>query len=228
MTRLSAICCTLAVGAVFATDPPVAKPPAATDAKPAKDEKKRPTTPEEFAELAKQYETPPYIPVPRRTTIVDQRIDGTVLSVSDDAIEIKLKGKNESVKYPAHPVLVSGAICHWETDSRSYLLDDVKVRDVVVLSVCTVDQEKGPECYWVSIRWRPGGVIPPCCVPSKYDPYHERRQREVEYEIKGEYTPEELKRHEEHKVLNAKQGLAPLKPLPPRKPLEEERMTPKK
>lgn len=51
---------------------------------------------------------------------------------------------------------------------------------MVVLSVGTVDKAKGPECFWLSIRERPGGGVPPSRKPSFPKAYHLERQKEIE------------------------------------------------
>ena len=113
----------------------------------------------------------------------------------------------------------SGAVCHWETDSRCYLLDDVQRGDVVTLGVGTVDKYVGVECLYVTIRERPGGVMPPSRKPSDTKPYHIQREYELYYERKGEKTPEELKTAEEKRKFLLEKGvkLPPAGELPPKK-----------
>lgn len=161
---------------VSSADLPVAKPPEKVVGGDKKDEPKRPTTKEEFAALAKEGPKPPW----RLTSFNEEILDGSVVDVSRESIEIQLKGKKETAKYPPHTLLDTGAVCHWQFDSQCYLLDDVKKGDVVVLSVGTVDKEKGPECFWLSIRERPGGVVPPSRKPSFPKAYHLEQQKEIE------------------------------------------------
>ncbi len=177
---------TLAIAVVAATlvnsaDPPVAKPPEKVVDGGKKEEPKRPTTKEEFAALAKEGPKPPWMPFGRgHKMVAEDIIDGTVVDVSRESIEIQLKGKKESAKYPPHTLLDTGAVCHWQFDSHCYLLDDVKKGDVVVLSVGTVDKDKGPECFWLRIRERPGGVVPASRKPSFPKAYHLEQQKEIE------------------------------------------------
>ena len=62
--------------------------------------------------------------VHRGGRVHDERITGTVVAVSREFIEIRPEGKGETVKYPPHTLLDTGAVCHWETESCCYLLDD--------------------------------------------------------------------------------------------------------
>lgn len=182
-----------------AADPPAAPMPKATTTpdqkaeKQDKQEDKRPTTREEFAALAKAGPKPPWIPFgPGHKMVRDEMIDGTVMAVSREAIEIRPWGKKETVKYPPHTLLDTGAVCHWETDAQCYLLDDVKKGDEVLLGFGTVDKEKGEECFYVRIRKRPGGVIPPSRKPSELLPYHRDTQAEIDHFEKGTPLPEHL------------------------------------
>lgn len=228
MTRIAAVCCALVIGTAPAADPPVVKPPPPPDGKPAKEKPKLPTTKEEFAALAKAGPHPPWYPSTGKSPVDREHIKATVVDVSDEWIEVQVEGKKGVVRYPAHELLASGAVCHWQSDSSCYLLADVKKGDEVVLAVGTVDKNKGEECFFLSIRWRAGGKIPPSRKPSEPNPYHERRQREVEYEDKGEYTPEELQSHEDKKRFCAEKGLPPPPDLPPRKPRAKPADEPKK
>lgn len=186
---------------------------------PVADAKKRPTTKEEFAALAKELPIPPWIPGPGpQNRVLDRRVFGTVIAVSAESIEVLPKGEKKTVKFPPHAHLATGAICHYEWDSTCYLLDDVQEGDEVMVGYGVVDKEKGPECFYVSIRQRPGDVVPPSRKPSKTNPYHLSRQRTLDYEARGEYTPEELKAHAEKQKLAAEKGLPPPPPLPPLKP----------
>jgi hypothetical protein len=189
---------------------------------------KRPTTKEEFAKLAKQYPLPPWEPYTGHSPCPVDPIHGTVVGVSDEWIEVRVKDKKEALRYPAHELLVSGAVCHWETDTRCYLLDDVRKGDEVVLGVGTADKEKGEECFYLSIRRRPDGVIPASRKPTVGNPYHTRRQREVEYEDKGEYPPEVLQAHEDKVRFCQERGLTIPPPLPPRTPRAKPTEEPKK
>lgn len=199
----------------FAADPPASEKPVATKNKP------RPTTVEEFAALAKEGPLPPWQSFRGHPEVDVQRVTGTVVGVSAEAIEVRPKGEKEAMKYPAHTLLRTGAVCHWQTDSNCYLLDDVQKGDEVMVAYGTVDKEKGPECFYLKIRRRPGGVIPASRKPSEGKEYHVRRQKEVEYEEKGELTPQDIKDYEEKKKLYEKRGLpTPLPPLPPEKPEE--------
>lgn len=176
--------------------------------------KKRPTTKEEFAELAKEHPSPPWFPYPGRNRVNDDRVYGTVVEVSADSIEVRPFGKKETVKYPPHVLLATGAVCHWLLDDGCYLLDDVKKGDEVMLGVGTVDKEKGAECFYVSITKRSGDVVPPSRKLSS-KPYHLSQQRRLDFEAKGEFTPEELKDYAEKQKLYAEKGLPPPPPLKP-------------
>ena len=113
----------------------------------------------------------------------------------------------------------SGAVCHWEHDPRCYLLDDVKKGDWVRLGVGTADKdkEKGEECFYLSIRKRPGGEVPASRKPCDFDPYHLYRQRQNEYDERGEYPPEELELYRKMQREDAKEGRVRA-PLPPKTP----------
>lgn len=211
MLRLSLFTAFLLGGVAMSADPP---------AKPDKNQEKakRPTTKEEFEALAKAGPKPPWIPFAEQTRVNAEYIDGTVLAVSEKIIKIRLKGKDDTATFPPHALLASGAVCHWEGDSHSYLLDDVKVGDEVMLAVGTVDKTKGVECFFLSIRWRPNAKVPASRNPSEPNPYHKRRQYQNEYDDRGEHTPEELQAHEDEKRSNMKRGLPPPRPLVPKVP----------
>lgn len=183
-----------AASLVRSADPPVAKPPGGPTEKTVdearKEEPRRPTTKEDFAALAKQGPNPPWMPFIGQKRVTVQAIDGTVAEVSRETIEIQLRGKKETAKYPPHTLLDTGAVCHWETESGCYLLDDVKKGDIVVLRVGTVDKEKGPECFTVTIRERPGGVVPASRKPSYPKPYHVERQNAIDDARNGITRPE--------------------------------------
>jgi hypothetical protein len=180
-----------------------------------KEKATRPTTKEEFAALAKAGPRPPWMPFSGvgHKMAQEEIIHGTVVAVSADSIEILPKGKKEAVKFAPHTLLATGGVCHWVSDSLCYLLDDVQKGDVVLISVGTVDNVKGPECYYVRIRERPGGVVPPSRKPSDTKPYHLQREYELSYERKGEKTPEELKTLADKMKFRAERGQLP--PLPP-------------
>jgi len=185
----------------------LADPPKEQPASKEKEKAVRPTTKEEFAALAKDGPKPPWLPFTGQQRVLDERIRGTVVEVSADAIEVRPKGKKETVKFPPHVLLATGAVCHWETDSTCYLLDDVQKGDFVLVSYGTVDKEKGPECFYVSIQERPGGVVPPSRKPSDTKPYHLDREYELFYERKGEKTPEALKSAEEKRKFLVERGV---------------------
>lgn len=192
-----------------ATEPPT-RPTAPTRATPAADSGKksldgkevgdsprpagwRPTTREEFAELAKDGPLPPWLPFRGQKRVHDEKVDGTVVSVNAGVIELEVKGKNDTVKYPAHELLSTGAVCHWLTDSCCYLLDDVKKGDVVIVGVGVVDKKRGEECFYVSIRKRPGKEVPASRKVSEAAPHHKIQQARNEYEEKGTPIPKHLK-----------------------------------
>ena len=175
------------------------------------------TTVADFAAQAKRGPLPPWLPVNGSGGVAVTALDATVVAVTVDSIEVQIAGGDKSVTYQAHCLLVSGAVCHWEWDSHCYLLDDLQKGDEVILGVGkadAADKTRGQECFYMTIRRRPGGEIPPSRKPSKTHPYHVSRQREVDYEDRGEYTPERLKAYELVKSLNEKDGLPPPPPLP--------------
>lgn len=228
MPRLLPLLALLAFpGVALAADLCAVKPPPPRDETPAEWKPKLPTTKAEFEKLAKEGPRAPWLPYSNQSPCKVDQIDATVVDVSDEWIEVRVKGKKETVKYPAHALLVSGGVCHWETDCDCYLLDDVKKGDEVVVAVGTADKEKGPECFYVTIRRRPDGVIPPSRKPS-LSPYHKERQRQLDYEDRGEYTPEELRDYEEAKEYRTRKGLPPPPPLPERKPRAKPTDEPKK
>jgi hypothetical protein len=139
----------------------------------------------------------------------DERVRGTVVRVSSDSIEILPADGKESLQYSPHELLASGAVCHWVTDSECYLLDDVRAGDEVLLGVGTVDKENGTQCFYVSIRKRPDGKIPPSRKPNDLKPYHLTRQRELDHEARGEPLPEDVKAAEDKKKLTEKRMLLP-------------------
>ena len=159
-----------------------------------KGEKRRPTTLEEFEELAKEGPKPPWLPFgPQHKRVGDDKIEGLVVAVSREFIEIRPLGKKETVKYPPHTLLDTGAVCHWLTECNCYLLDDVRKGDMVIVGVGTVDKDKGAECFYVSIRKRPGGVVPASRKPREVNPYHLDRQAEIDHAEKGTPLPEHLR-----------------------------------
>ncbi|MCU0702916.1 MAG: hypothetical protein MUF18_02880 [Fimbriiglobus sp.] len=175
----------LTVGSAEAADPPAEKSPLPTKSdKPDESRPKRPTSKEEFAALAKEGPLPPWQPALGRSRVHDQRIDGTVVDVSADFIEIRLKDKNETVKYPAYTLLITGAVCHWQTDCDCYLLDDVKKGDVVIVGVGIPEMGADTHCFFVSIRERPGGKVPASRKPSEYNLYHIDQEKELAYRKK--------------------------------------------
>lgn len=209
-------------GTALPDDPQPATKTADTGSKPKADGKPRPTTVEEFAALAKDGPLPPWQSFTSQLAVKVSKVYGTVVEVSADSIEVRPRGGKETVKYPPHVLLATGAVCHWETDSRCYLLDDVQKGDEVMLGVGTADEKKGDECFFLSIQRRPGGVIPASRKPSEPKPYHLRRQRELDYEAKGENTPEDIKDDIEKRKLHAEKGLPPPPPLqPPVKPMDD-------
>jgi hypothetical protein len=210
-----------------AAEPSVKAPPPEAPAE-EKRKLKRPTTKEEFAALAKEGPLPPWLPTNGPGGVMEKLLDATVVSVTDQAIEVEVAGRKGSTTYPAHELLVSGGLCHWESDSHCYLLDDVKKGDEVLMGVGTVDKKRGEECFYVSIRRRPGGEVPESRKPSKVNPYHLSRQREVEYEDRGEYTPERLAAYEMVRAFRESKGLPPPPPLPKLEPRVKPEEKPKK
>jgi hypothetical protein len=176
-----------AVTATVGADPPAQK------SKSESQDRKGPTTTEEFAELASQGPRPPWKKFRNQVNVHVDHIDGTVVAVSAESIEIQLKGKKETVKYPPHTLLESGAVCHWENDCNCYLLEDVRKGDVVVLGVGIPEQGADTQCFYISIRKRPEGVVPPSRKPSSYPAYHDNQQAEIDHEEKGTPLPEHLR-----------------------------------
>lgn len=176
-----------------------------------KEKAARPTTKEEFAALAKEGPKPPWRPFSGvgHKRVREELLDGTVVAVSADVIEVRPKGKKETVKFPPHALLATGAVCHWEHDSTCYLLDDVQKGDVVVVAYGTVDKVKGPECFYLCIRERPGGVVPPSRKPSDTRPYHLEREYELFFERQGLKTPEEEKTAAEKRRFLLSKGITP-------------------
>ena len=161
--------------------------------------------------MAKDGPKPPWMPFGGgHKMVLDDKVDGTVVNVSADSVEILPKGKKETMKFPPHTLLATGAVCHWQRDSTCYLLDDVQKGDVVMVAYGTVDKEKGPECFYIKIRERPGGAVPCSRKPSDTKPYHLEREYELFYERRGEKTPEELKTAEEKRQFLLRKGV----PLP--------------
>jgi hypothetical protein len=206
--RLSLLSVLIAMGVAVSADPP---------AKMDKEKAKRPTTPEEFEALAKEGPKPPWMPFANQTPVRVNNIDGTVMKVTTESIKIRLKGSDDTATFPPHSLLATGAVCHWEHDATCYLLDDVKVGDEVILGIGTVGKGK-PECFYLSIRWRPEEKVPASRKPSEPNPYHKRQQYQNEYDDRGEHTPEELRTHEEKKQFCEKRGLPPPPPLKPKTP----------
>ena len=186
--RLLAAAALALAAAAVAADPPKAEA------------KTRPTTKEEFAALAKENPMPRWLPYknnPKRVAV--KHVHGTVVDVGEEFIEIVPKGQQKAVTYPAHVLLATGAVCHWLTDSECYLLDDVRKGDEVVLGVGTVEKEVGEECFYLTIRKRPGGVIPASRKPREHKPYHLERQAEIdrgEVKIKKPDPPRQEEKQE--------------------------------
>jgi hypothetical protein len=159
-----------------AADPP-AKP--ATDKPAAKGEKpkaKLPTTKAEFKAVAEKLPRPPWIADDSgRQEAEDRGVWGVVVRATADNITIRPDGEKEDVTYPAHILLVTGAVCHWEDDPDCYLLPDVRKGDEVRLTVGTVDKDVGMECFCITIRKRPGGEVPPSRKPEGDEPWHVRQ-----------------------------------------------------
>ena len=123
------------------------------------------------------------------------KVDGVVVDVSakEEFIEIRKKGEEGTVKYPAHYLLASGRVVAWESDGNSYLLEDVKKGDEVGLCVGTVDQDRGEECFYIRIRKRPDGRVPPPRKLTSVRLYHLDRQAEIDHAEKGTPLPEHLR-----------------------------------
>lgn len=155
---------------------------------PAKEKPKLPTTKEEFAALAKENPLPPWLPFRNGRQVGEEWVRGVVVGTTDDSITVRPDGMKQEVRYPAHVLLATGAVCHWESESHSYLLPDVQKGDEVLIGVGTVDKGVGDECFYISIRKRPGGTIPPSRKPSTSKPYHEEQQKRVDG------VPEPIKR----------------------------------
>jgi hypothetical protein len=174
----------------------------------------RPTTEEEFKELAKLHPFPSWL---KRGGVQNTAVDAVGVAVSADEIEVRPKNQTTTVKYPPHAHLATGAVCHWVSDRGCYLLDDVKKGDWVRLWVGTADKEKGEECFYLSILKRPGEKVPASRKPSDCGPYHLYRQRQNEYDERGEYPPEELELYLKMRLEDAKEGRVRA-PLPPKTP----------
>jgi hypothetical protein len=79
-----------------------------------------------------------------RPSVMYEWQSGTVVVVSDKAIEIRVKGRDDTKKFTPHTLLATGRIPIWESmDSRCYLLEDARKGDEVELGVGTVDPAEG-------------------------------------------------------------------------------------
>lgn len=151
---------------------------------------RRPVSKEDFAELARKLPPPPWLPFVGRKRVNSDTIQGTVVDVSREVIEIRPPGKKETVKYTPHALLDAGAVCHWLWDGECYLLDDVQKGDVVRLGIGTADPAVGTECFYLSIRERPEGVVPASRKPNWPNPYHVEQQKKLDDAKNGIVRPE--------------------------------------
>src|SRR5262249_35503361 len=135
---------------------------------------------------AKKHPQPPWMPFRNRSAVNIDLIDGIVVDVGVDFLEIREVGKQDAKRYTPHVLLSSGAVCHWETDCWCYLLDDVKKNDNVTIVIGIADKKVGVECFCLSINKRPGDVVPSSRKPDKTQPYHLKQQQKNERAAGGE------------------------------------------
>lgn len=136
---------------------------------------------------------PPWLPHSKRPPVECNSRTGCVTSVSDKFLEIRDESTTEVIKLPPHHLLATGRVVVWESDPFCYLLSDVKKGDIVRIRSGTVDPEKGEELFWVSIRKRPGGRVPPTRKITRSCFYHLDQQAKIDHEEKGTPLPERLR-----------------------------------
>lgn len=117
---------------------------------------------------------PPWLPFGKQSRVTDHKVEGVVTDADEKSITITVKGWAESFKYPAHILLLTGRVVHWESEKNCYLLADVKEGDEVTLGIGTVVEDD--ECFYIRIRKRSGGEVPPARKAPSGDPYHRKQQ----------------------------------------------------
>lgn len=107
-------------------------------------------------------------------------------------METKIKG-NPKTSLLFHSVLTSGEILPGARDAYAYRAQDVKVGDVIVACAYKDDIDKEIYAAYISIRARPGGVIPPSQNPDKNgDPYHIPMNAIQRWEYEGIQIPKAI------------------------------------
>jgi hypothetical protein len=152
-------------------------------------------------ELKKLRGEPPPWKVDGPNYIAVSRKSGTVTAVGKEFIEVRAVGETEAKRYQAHEILSSGRIIYWETDATSYLLDDVKVGDEVMVGTGILRDTNF--AMYLSIERRPGGKIPASRNPSERRPHHEWLQARIDFKEKGIPIPEHLQDKFEPKPVKA-------------------------
>ena len=119
-----------------------------------------------------------------------ERSYGTVLAVTKTSILICDERKGP-VSFPFHDRLAAGGVHKKVCAASSYRASDIKVGDLVISGLMT--ENKQVFCVDLSIRERPGGLVPPGQVIDKKYTYHERLNAELAFRDKGTPIPEHLK-----------------------------------
>lgn len=139
---------------------------------------------------------PPWAPklvMPWEVPVECNIIDGVVLDVSDKFIEIQPKGGGKPVKFPPHILLATGKVVVWEQDAHAYLLADVKKGDIVAVATGRPSPEDVVQAFYIMIRERPGGRIPPPRKLTGMCMYHRDEQALIDHRDKGTPLPEHLR-----------------------------------
>ena len=116
-------------------------------------------------------------------------LTGMVAEVPDHGCGLTIIApRRGKVYYPFHDRLDSKTVQEKATSAFSYLKTDIKVGDI--LSIGVIKQGHGvPCCADVSIRERPGGLVPAPQIVHKSCPYHEQRNAELASETRGHRSP---------------------------------------
>ena len=111
---------------------------------------------------------------------------GTVLTVSKSGICI-VDEQKAKLSYPFHIRLANGEYNRLCSDRYSYLPQDIRIGDVVMLVVPKI--EKQEFCVSIVIDRRPGGKIPPTRKKADWRNYHEKKEAINDYKDFGTPIP---------------------------------------
>ncbi len=102
---------------------------------------------------------------------------GTVLEVTKTSITFRPDGKKDPVTFPLHDALAAGRLQRCASYPFGYLASDLKVGDIVWLSLCVEDGKKF--IADICIEKRPGGRVPESSKPGQEEPTWAMRKNAI-------------------------------------------------